>query len=128
MARGDGLARLKRKLERFPQILKDEVRPALEQSANQMADIVRRNLPNGPDDRGHIRDSVQVTDGRHELSVKVSMGDANQPYAAPLEFGHANGSKHTPATPVFFPARKITTKRHRARVSRAFRRGVKKLT
>jgi HK97 gp10 family phage protein len=123
-----GLDRLKRKLEQLPQILRDEVREALDQSANEMADMVRTNLPNGPDERGHIRDSVAVKEGRHGLSVEVSMGDGAHPYAAPLEFGHANGSKHTPATPVFFPARKVVGKKHRNRVRRAFRRGVKKIT
>ncbi len=128
MARIGGLDRLKRKLEQLPTVLKDELRAAVEQSANEMADRVRNNLPTGPDERGHIRDSVRVSDGKHELAKKVTMGGEGFEYGPALEFGHANGSKHTPGVPVFFPARRVSSKRHRARVRRAYRRGVKKIT
>lgn len=109
----------------MPGALKDALKEQLDRSADEMVALVVRNIPDGPDKGGHIRDAVHKEAGKHDLSVVVVYGDAEHPYAAPLEFGHANGSKHTAPTPVFFPARRVVAKKHKRRMSRAARKAIK---
>lgn len=98
-------------------------------------------------DNANVR-GVNAGGGGHDLAVTIHAGDAKAWYASLVEFGtnphvikakrpggllNVNGRmvervSHpgSVATPFFFPAYRLTIKRHRARLGRAMRAAIKK--
>ena len=101
------------------------LRAANQKSAEDMARQVRAILPRGDAERGHLVDSVRV-EQVSAVGFSTSIGDEAHPYPAKLEWGHkARDGSHVPAVPAWFPARRVTKKRARGRITRAERAAIK---
>ena len=149
----EGLDRLKRKLRRFPEIAREQIARAMEQSAQEVVEMARRLAPV---DDGDLRDSIgwswygapqgsivlgevrpEGSRGAGNLSIVIYAGDDRAWYARFVEFGtnaHVNGgifagTQHpgTRAQPFFYPAWRAMRKRAKSRVSRAVRATAKKV-
>ena len=125
----DGQRAYEAKLMAHPQAVRDAAKDAIDKTAAETVARLKLNVPHGPDERGHIVDSIRVEPGRHELEVVIKVGSEAMPYAAPLEFGHKNpdGSRTAPAK-FFFPTIKVMRKKLRARTIRAIRAAYRKLS
>jgi HK97 gp10 family phage protein len=148
-----GVDKLKRKLRAIPQIAREEIHVALQQSAAEMADTAKNFAPVKS---GTLRNSIGYTSGAYkaenanvrgvggggklndkDLTVTIHAGDAKAYYAAFVEFGtapHTNKGKfagsHNPgasARPFFFPAYRLVKKRVTSKISRATSRAAKKV-
>lgn len=149
-----GVDRLKRKLKRMPQVARKEIKAALQQSAEELAETAKSLAPVKS---GALRDSIGYTFGNYkaenanvrgvsggggrlndpDLTVTVHAGDAKAFYAAFVEFGtagHKAGGKFkgayippSPAQPYFFPAYRLVKRRVRSRISRATNKAARKV-
>lgn len=113
------LARINRRLRRMPRHMKDELRDALEASADELVAMQKRLAPV---ETGALRDSIHWREGDHELQIKVGAGSDEVFYAGFVEFG----DKDTPAHPYFFPTYRVLRKRIRSRASRAVRKAARR--
>jgi HK97 gp10 family phage protein len=122
-------AEFEARLRAIPQAVRDAAKAANEKAAAETVARLKLTVPHGPDKRGHIVDSIRMEPGRHDLEVVIKVGSEAVPYAAPLEFGHKNkdGSRTRP-TKFFFPTIKVMRKKWRARMQRAIRAALKKLS
>ncbi|MFN3746701.1 MAG: HK97-gp10 family putative phage morphogenesis protein [Hyphomicrobiaceae bacterium] len=123
------------KLGRLPPAARKHIRAAIAQSAREMAALVRAAAPV---DTGQLRDSVGYTFGAFEenkrsrsrissasaegvadpdLTAQVHAGGGAAFYARFVEFGTRNPSR--PARPFFYPALRLTRKKHMDRLKRA---------
>lgn len=139
-----GLERFKRKLKRLPQVAKDEIRRGLEQSADEIVDLMKRMVPV---DEGKLRDSIGWTwgappeganvfataAGEAGLVITIYAGDRSTivTNARGVEFQNAFlqefGTKARSANPFFRPAWRINRKRAQNRVSRALGKAARKV-
>ena len=143
-ARIIGLAKLQKKLNAMPQIAKDEIKRALEQSANEIVDMMRNLVPV---DSGALRDSIGWTYGEAprgamtigsvraseltgDLTITVyagtrdkKLGEADAYYARWVEFG----TQKMQAQPFFYPAYRALRRRAKGRVTRATNKAAKKV-
>jgi HK97 gp10 family phage protein len=122
-----GVDQLKRKLRAMPQAAKDEIRKALEASAQEITGTAKNFAPSRT---GALRNSIGYSMGReglgtgNELSVTVHAGDDDAYYAPFVEFGTSRGAS---ARPFFFPAYRLVKKRVKSRISRATSKAAKKV-
>jgi hypothetical protein len=95
-------------------------------SADEFMALVKLAVPQDPaDSHGHLADTVQESDVG-EVGVQVSIGDAERPYPAHLEFGHrSRGGSHVPAKAFWYPAKRVTQKRAHDRILRNERAAIK---
>lgn len=144
-----GLDRLKRKLRQFPDAVKDEIRAAMEASANEIVAMMKSLVPV---DSGELRDSIGWTWGDRPkysqavASVKsadgnmvltIYAGNSRVRYPHLVEFGtapHVNGgrfagSQHpgTSAQPFFFVSFRALRRRAKGRVNRAVNKAAKRV-
>jgi HK97 gp10 family phage protein len=130
--------RLKRKLRRFPEIVREEIRAAISQSADEMVELMKRTVPV---DKGDLRDSIGWTWGAPPRGALVIATSANKAareaglvatifagneaayYVRFIEFGTVKAR----AQPFFFPSYRLTKKRARARITRATTKAAKKV-
>jgi HK97 gp10 family phage protein len=128
-----GADKLKRQMRAMPALAKQQIAKAMEQSAQEIADLARALAPV---DDGALRASIGwswhgapegsmtlgsvKTSGRGagNLAIVVYAGDDRAFYARWVEFGTSQGG---PAQPFFYPAYRALRKRVRGRVSRAIR-------
>ncbi|MCA1286261.1 HK97 gp10 family phage protein [Salipiger bermudensis] len=140
-------ARLAKRLEAIPSAILAEVRPALVQSAEDLAQTARALAP---DDEGDLRASIVVTGpgqmtpayaeggGKRtagENQALVTVGNPEQRHGHLVEFGtepHQNkglfeGTQHpgTEAQPFLLPATRLTQDRTKRRIGRAISRAVR---
>lgn len=140
-------------LSLLPQEIRAEVRRALETSAKEAVDLMRRFAPDDPStSAGDLKSSVGYKFGgsggaestksnaanarmaKLETGMAVTLYAGNQQTLVPGAGGkmHQNarlqefGTADMPANPFFFPAVRLTKKRARARLSRAIRKGAQK--
>lgn len=145
-----GLASLRRKFKRLPELAREEISKAMEESA---ADVVALAKSLVAVDRGDLRDSIawtwgeapkgsivlgEVRGGRAAGSLRITIyaGDDKAYYARWVEFGtapHVNGGLYagsdnpgTPAQPFFYPAWRASRKRAKSRVTRAITKSAKR--
>lgn len=122
----------------MPEATRVEIRAAMEQSANEIVDVMR-NL--APVDSGDLRNSINWTWGeapsgalvlgktrksmaaKAGLSLTIYAGGGSEFYARFVEFGTVN----MPAQPFFYPSWRLGRKRARGRVSRAVNKAAKKV-
>jgi HK97 gp10 family phage protein len=155
MAKIEGLDRLKKRFERLPAAVFDEVGKAIEQSADEIVQMQKRLAPKKT---GALADSVQANldadppkyatfrpSGRGGRSkpretgvvATITAGNTKVRYAHLVEFGtapHAQpnnprvGYQHpgAKAEPFFYPAYRALKKRAKGRISRAFGKGIKR--
>lgn len=145
-----GLDGLRRKLKRFPQVAEDQIRKAMEASANEIVALAKSLAPS---DSGTLRNSIAWTYGdapegaivlgkvkasnSGNLKITVYAGGPDAYYARFIEFGtapHINGGRFagsenpgTAAQPFFYPAYRATRKRAKGRITRAVNKAAKQV-
>lgn len=140
------LTRLKRKLRQLPIAAQQQIRPALEQGAQQIVDLAKRLA--GDDERlvasigwtwGDAPDGAMVLASRRAggLRITVYAGDDRAFWARWREFGtrprpnkgRFAGTMHpgTPPRPFFYPSYRALRRTVKGRVSRAITRSVKQV-
>lgn len=138
------LQRFKRKLRSIPEAAKEEIRRGLEQSADEIVDLMKRMVPA---DEGKLRASIGWTwgappegatvfakaAGEAGLVITIYAGDRNTivTNARGVEFQNAFlqefGTKNMPANPYFRPAWRLNKKRAQSRVSRSIGKAARKV-
>lgn len=149
MAKVQGLDRLKRKLRAFPEIVKAEIRTAMEQGADEIVNMMKSLVPV---ESGELRDSIGWTWGDRpaysqaigsvksadgNMVITIYAGNSKVRYAHLVEFGtspHVNGGKFagsqhpgTKAQPFFFVSYRALRKRTKSRVTRAVNKAAKRM-
>lgn len=151
-ARIIGLARLKRKMERMPQIAQQSIKAALETSANEIVALMKNLVPvlKEPDARrkaGALRDSIGWTWGKapkgtmtlgkvaesklagamtitiYAGSRSKSKGTSDAFYARWVEFG----TQSMRAQPYFYPAYRANKKSTKRRIKRSITQAAKRV-
>ena len=124
----DGLAKLRRKLERLKTAPRAPLAAALNVSAD---DLVRSMRRIAPVDKGALKASIRKEAGASDLEIKVKAGGplttkavrsgvkashvadgkGVYDYANGVEFGHrTEDGEHVPADPFFFPTVRVKRK------------------
>lgn len=145
-----GLDRLRRKLKAFPKVAEEEIRKAMEASANEIVALAKSLVPK---DSGSLAESIAWTYGdapkgaivlgkvkgsaSGNLKITVYAGGPDAYYARFIEFGtapHLNGGRFagsanpgTSAQPFFYPAYRATRKLAKGRVTRAINKSAKRI-
>ncbi|MBA3576186.1 MAG: HK97 gp10 family phage protein [Sphingomonas sp.] len=133
-----GLARFKRKLAKMPKAAKDEIRIAIEKSAEEIVDLMRRLAPV---DRGDLRDSIGWTWGAppkgssvlatSKRTVAGNAGLVATIYAGGGDAFHARwvefGTTKMAAQPFFYTSWRFGKKRARSRITRATNKAAKRV-
>lgn len=129
----DQLARLNRRLAAIPVAVREAVKPALETSANEMAEAMRKLAP---EDTGALKDSITVTTGgattpaysqpggsqkvpKNAVAITVGNNDVRYPHL--VEYGTEDASPQ----PFFWPAFRLYRQRAQRRISRAIGKAVR---
>jgi HK97 gp10 family phage protein len=120
MATVQGLDRLKAKLAAMPQAAKQGIMPALNKKADELVAMQKRIVPV---DDGDLRDSIEKTEGRHELAITVWAGGPTAIHARWVEFG----ASKTTAKPFFYPSYRALRKRIRSSISYASKKAAQKV-
>ena len=135
-ARIIGLAKLQKKLNAMPQIAKEEIKKALEQSADEIVELAKNLVP---EDTGELRDSIGWTYGKvprgamtlgkvfasklaTDLTITIYAGNSEAYYARFVEFGTQKMS----ARPYFYPSYRANKKKAQSRIRRSITRAAKK--
>lgn len=137
------LERFRRKLRNLPKVARDEIRKALEKSADEVVDLMKRMVPV---DQGTLRDSIgwtwgEAPDGAMVFSkVAAEEGFAitiyagnNATYVSGSRVDYQNaflqefGSVNMKANPFFRPAWRLNKKRAQSRVRRSIGRAARKV-
>lgn len=144
-----GLDRLKKKLRSFPEIVKAEIKTAMEQGAEEIVNLMKSLVAV---DSGELRDSIgwtwgdrpkysqsigAVKSGDGNMVITIYAGNSKVRYAHLVEFGtspHINGgmyagSEHpgTAAKPFFFVSYRALARRAKGRVARAINKAAKRM-
>jgi len=143
-----GLANLERKFKRLPRVARDMVRAAMEQSADDIVDMMKRRVA---DDDGTLRDSIGWTWGKApkgsmviatveaslaaDWTITIYAGNKEAYYARWIEFGTRGfeNSGMFPGTknpgqgkqPFFFVTWRAKEKEARRRIRRAVTKAAK---
>ncbi len=131
-----GLDRLKRKLTRFPDAVQQEIRTAMETSANEIVALAKSLAPV---DSGDLRNSIGWTwgsapegamvlgkvrrGGEGNMVITIYAGGGAEYYARFVEFGTQN----MPAVPFFYPSYRALRRRARGRVTRSVNKAAKRI-
>ena len=110
-----------RRLAAIPARVKEAVVPALERSAEELADTMRTLAP---EDQGDLKASITTFKTEFETQIGVSAGTDNHgpaPHARWVEFG----TPDAPQQAYFYPAYRLLEKRVTRRINAAVRRAVK---
>lgn len=137
-----GKEKFDKQLAALPGLMREEIRRALEVSAEEATDLMRRFVPV---DSGALRasighsmeggapqgatlktgstlDNARAAKREAGLSVTMFAGNRTAYYAGMVEFGTVK----TPAQGFFFPGYRLARKRAKGRLARAVRNGAKK--
>ena len=127
------LDRLKRRLEAIPESVRNAVKPALQKSADELADRMRSLAPV---DQGDLRDSIAVTMGPGrtppystpggakevlENAVAITVGNSKVRYGHILE----HGSTKMAAQPFFWPSYRLLRRKLQNRIKRRISKAVR---
>jgi HK97 gp10 family phage protein len=151
MAKVQGASRLERKLRAFPQSVKEQVKSAVVQSAEEVVGAQRALAPKRT---GKLAKSIVYSMGNEsppkyaslkgggngrgdpELTAIITAGNSEVRYAHLVEWGSAphpqggqfEGTDHpgTQPKPFFYPGYRLTRKKAKGRVSRAVNKAAKK--
>ncbi|OHV84159.1 HK97-gp10 family putative phage morphogenesis protein [Rhizobium sp. LCM 4573] len=145
-----GLTKLQQKLKRLPLVVKEQIRKAMEQGAEEIVDLAKSLVPV---DSGALKNSIGWTWGRAprgamtlgtvqsvggDLTITIYAGDADAWYARFVEFGtkaHTAGGMFEgatipaiPASPFFFVSFRALRRRVRSRITRGINKAAKQVT
>lgn len=127
--------RLMARLEGIPAAIRQDIKPALMKSAEELADM-QRHLAESSRDTGALIESIEVTAPgettpaysqpggsrtAHELEAIVTVGNEDVRYPHLVEYGTADA----PAQPYFWPAVRTLQKRINNRLNRAARKAIR---
>lgn len=136
-ARIIGLAKLQKKLNAMPRIAKDEIKRALEQSADEIVELAKNLVP---EDTGELRESIGWTYGKvprgamtlgkvfasklaTDLTITIYAGNSEAYYSRFVEFG----TQKMAARPYFYVSYRALRRRSKSRVTRAVTKAIKKV-
>jgi hypothetical protein len=136
----------------LPEKIRQEIAPALEQSAAEIVAMQKRLVPTKSGalersikyvkgtytpDNANVRGVGTAGEGDPDLTVHIVAGDATAYYASFVEFGtapHENkgkfaGTEHpgSKPTPFFYGPYRALRRRTKSRITRATKKGIKKV-
>jgi HK97 gp10 family phage protein len=139
-----------RQLQALPDAMRAEITKALETSAEETTDLMKRFAPvktgalrasigwnfGAPKEGSRMSSAARSAKGEADLAAVMYAGDEVAFYARFIEFGtapHTNAGKFAgshnpglPPRPFFYPGYRLGKKRAKSRLSRAIRNGAKK--
>jgi len=132
-----GLPKLKKKLEALVAVGRDEIRRAMETSADEIVALAKNLVPV---DKGDLKDSIGWTWGKapkgamtlgkvqsdgvdSEFTITIYAGNSEAYYARWVEFG----TQKMGAQPYFYPSYRALRRRSKSRVTRAVTKAIKKV-
>ncbi|WP_026479339.1 HK97-gp10 family putative phage morphogenesis protein [Ahrensia sp. 13_GOM-1096m] len=135
MTSDGGLSRFQKRMKAVPKAVRENVKPALNKSGQELV-ATMRTLAEASRDSGDLIDSILMTEGGQktppysqpggstivpEHAVAVTVGNSDVRYPHLVEYG----SKNAPAQPFFWPAVRTTKKRITGRIKRSISKAVK---
>lgn len=132
-----GIAKLRKKLEALVSVGRDEIRRAMETSANEIVALAKNLVPV---DKGDLKDSIGWTWGKapkgamtlgkvqsdgvdSEFTITIYAGNSDAYYAQWVEFG----TQKMGAQPYFYPSYRALRRRSKSRVTRSVSKAIKKV-
>lgn len=132
-----GIAKLRKKLEALVSVGRDEIRRAMETSADEIVALAKNLVPV---DKGDLKDSIGWTWGKapkgamtlgtvqtnevdSEFTITIYAGNSEAYYARWVEFG----TQKMAAQPYFYPSYRALRRRSKSRVTRAVTKAIKKV-
>ncbi|TWH01447.1 HK97 gp10 family phage protein [Ochrobactrum sp. J50] len=132
-----GLPKLRKKLEALVSVGRDEIRRAMETSADEIVALAKNLVPV---DKGDLKDSIGWTWGKapkgamtlgkvqsdgvdSEFTITIYAGNSEAYYARWVEFG----TQKMGAQPYFYPSYRALRRRSKSRVTRAVTKAIKKV-
>lgn len=132
-----GLPKLRKKLEALVAVGRDEIRRAMEASADEIVALAKSLAPV---DKGDLKDSIGWTWGKapkgamtlgkvqsdgvdSEFTITIYAGNSEAYYARWVEFG----TQKMAAQPYFYPSYRALRRRSKSRVTRAVTKAIKKV-
>lgn len=132
-----GLPKLRKKLEALVSVGRDEIRRAMETSADEIVALAKSLAPV---DKGDLKDSIGWTWGKapkgamtlgkvqsdgvdSEFTITIYAGNSEAYYARWVEFGTQKMAAH----PYFYPSYRVLRRRSKSRVTRAVTKAIKKV-
>lgn len=132
-----GLPKLRKKLEALVAVGRDEIRRAMETSADEIVALAKSLAPV---DKGDLKDSIGWTWGKapkgamtlgkvqsdgvdSEFTITIYAGNSEAYYARWVEFG----TQKMAAQPYFYPSYRALRRRSKSRVTRAVTKAIKKV-
>lgn len=132
-----GVAKLRRKLEALVAVGRDEIKRAMETSADEIVALAKNLVPV---DKGDLKDSIGWTWGKapkgamtlgkvqsdgvdSEFTITIFAGNSEAYYARWVEFG----TQKMAAQPYFYPSYRALRRRSKSRVTRAVTKAIKKV-
>ncbi|MGE0853646.1 MAG: HK97-gp10 family putative phage morphogenesis protein [Hyphomicrobiaceae bacterium] len=128
-----GLAKFQRRMAAIPKAARLAVRPALERSAEELAETMRRLAPV---DEGDLKESIAVTPPggttpaysqpggsrvAGETEILITVGNTDVRYAHLLEYGTTKAH----AQPFFWPAYRLLKKKLQGRIKRSVAKAIR---
>nr|WP_312970742.1 HK97-gp10 family putative phage morphogenesis protein [Brucella intermedia] len=132
-----GRPKLRKKLEALVAVGRDEIRRAMEKSADEIVALAKSLAPV---DKGELKDSIGWTWGKapkgamtlgkvqsdgvdSEFTITIYAGNSKAYYARWVEFG----TQKMAAQPYFYPSYRALRRRSKSRVTRAVTKAIKKV-
>lgn len=132
-----GVAKLRRKLEALVAVGRDEIKRAMETSADEIVALAKNLVPV---DKGDLKDSIGWTWGKAPkgamtlgtvqsnevdsgFTITIFAGNSDAYYSRWVEFG----TQKMAAQPYFYPSYRALRRRSKSRVTRAVTKAIKKV-
>lgn len=132
-----GVAKLRRKLEALVSVGRDEIKRAMETSADEIVALAKNLVPV---DKGDLKDSIGWTWGKvpkgamtlgtvqanevdSGFTITIFAGNSEAYYSRWVEFG----TQKMAAQPYFYPSYRALRRRSKSRVTRAVTKAIKKV-
>lgn len=132
-----GVAKLRRKLEALVAVGRDEIKRAMETSADEIVALAKNLVPV---DKGDLKDSIGWTWGKAPkgamtlgtvqsnevdsgFTITIFAGNSEAYYSRFVEFG----TQKMAAQPYFYPSYRALRRRSKSRVTRAVTKAIKKV-
>ena len=124
--------RLRRKIKALPQLVREELRAALQKSGDEITAIQKTLVP---EDDGVLKSTIRNDYEPEDLRVVLTAGgpattkpireglSPDYDYALAQEFG----TQGMPANPFFFPGYRLGKKRAKSRITRAINKAAKRI-
>ncbi len=121
------LARLNARLAAVPESVRKALHPALDKSANEIANAARRNVSDDPATGApDLKSSIRVEQGRIELARIVRAGgEATTKDGYDYALANEYGTSKMQAQPFMYPAKQALAKRIENRLKREVRKAVR---